>query len=325
MKINIKHICIIVILICLIFYNVKYLKIKEPFTSNYNITGEYNNTNINNDKIAFLFLTYNNLKRPDIWNNFFGIKDNNNNNSLNTSPYADKFTLYNHAKDKEQVKDILLKDKHIPEHIDTCWGCANLVDANILLLREALKDPLNKKFILVSDSCIPIVSFDTFYKDIMKDNKSKINIHNNTNPERYDQIINPPFTKKEFIKHSGSGLVLNLYHAQLLVSKLYDCTTNWKKMSCPDEHYFGNMIKLLDKDFNSNYENSKATFDTWSNDMLDNTKFNNNDVNSDIITDGYINITKITNKAIDEIRNKKFLLIRKINENSEIDINYITY
>jgi hypothetical protein len=322
MKINnqITYICIIIILIFLICYNVKYFKMKESFNSNYNIIGKSNNETNKNDKIAFLFLTYNNLKRPEIWNKFFGIT---NNTSPYTSPYADKFTIYNHAKDKEQVKDILLKDKHIPEHIDTCWGCSNLVEANILLLREALKDPLNKKFILVSDSCVPIVSFDTFYKDIMKDNKSRINIHNNTNPERYEQIINPPFTKKDFIKHSGSGLVLNLYHAQLLVSKLDDCETNWKNMSCPDEHYFGNMIKLLDKDFNSNYENSKATFDTWSNDMLDKTKFDNNDINSNIITDGYINITKITNKAIDEIRDKKFLLIRKINENSEIDLNYL--
>lgn len=330
MKINNKYIyvLIIIIIICLIFYNVKYLKIKDNF-QNYNITSENNilDININNTpntgKIAFLFLTYNNLKRPEIWNNFFGIKDNNSNDSTYTSPYADKFTIYNHAKDKEQVKDILLKDKHIPEHIETCWGCANLVEANILLLRQALKDPLNKKFILVSDSCAPIVSFTTFYKDIMKDDKTRLNIHDNNNLERYDEIINPPFIKKEFIKHSGSGLVLNVHHAQLLVSKLNDCETNWKKMSCPDEHYFGNMLKVLDKDFNENYEKCKATFDTWSNDMLDKTKFNNNDVNSDIITDGYVNIRKITNKAIDEIRDKKFLLIRKINETSEIDINYI--
>ena len=181
MKINnqITYICIIIIIICLIFYNVKYLKMNENFKNyNYNINGENNILDINrpnipnisnkpninnNGKIAFLFLTYNNLKRPEIWNNFFGIK----NNDINTSPYGNKFTIYNHAKDKDQVTNILLKDKHIPEHIETCWGCANLVEANLLLLRQALKDPLNKKFILVSDSCLPIVSFNTFYKDMV--------------------------------------------------------------------------------------------------------------------------------------------------------------
>ena len=67
------------------------------------------------------------------------------------------------AKEKDKVTDILLKDRHIPEHIETCWGCPNLVEANILMMKEALKNPLNKKFILVSDSCLPIVSFNKFY------------------------------------------------------------------------------------------------------------------------------------------------------------------
>ena len=150
-----------------------------------------------------------------------------------------------------------------------------------------------------------------------------INIHYNNNPERYDNIVNPSFKKDEFTKHSGSGLVLNVKHANLLVSDLDNYRNNWKDVYIPDEHYIGNILRVLDTDFNINYKNSKPTFDIWSNDMLDNTKFNNNDVNSEIITDGYINISKITNKAIDELRDKKFLLIRKVNETTEIDINYI--
>ena len=44
---------------------------------------------------------------------------------------------------------------------------------------------------------------------------------------------------------------------------------------------------------------------------------------TDIITDGYLNINKITNKAIDEIRDKKFLLIRKVDGHTEIDVEHL--
>ena len=42
-----------------------------------------------------------------------------------------------------------------------------------------------------------------------------------------------------------------------------------------------------------------------------------------IITDNYINIKKITNKAIDELRDKHFLMCRKIDKDTDIDIKYL--
>ena len=78
-------------------------------------TNETNETHkTHENKIAFLFLTYNNLKRPDIWNKFFNIE-----NADNSNKYSNKYTIYNHAKEKDKVTNILLKDKHIPEHIET--------------------------------------------------------------------------------------------------------------------------------------------------------------------------------------------------------------
>ena len=300
---NIYLSILLIILLFLGLYIYYYKNLRDNFENKSNNTS--NNTINNNDKIAFLFLTYNNLKRPDIWTRFFDTK------------YNDKFTIYNHSKESEKVTDLLLKDKHIPEYIDTCWGCPNLVEANILMMKEALKNKQNKKFILVSDSCIPIVSFPTFYKEIMTDDKSIINIHYNNNPERYDKIINPSFKKDEFTKHSGSGLVLNEKHAKLLVSDLDNYRNNWKDVFVPDEHYIGNILRVLDKDFNINYKNSKPTFDIW-----DKNKLNNKD---DILINPeyYALFKSISNKAIDELRDNKYLLIRKINEKTEIDVNYI--
>ena len=306
---------LIVLIILILLYRLYMLHNSKLFES-------FESSNEPN-KIAYLFLTYNNLKRPDIWNKFFDIENNNNDiisssNTFASSKYSNKFTIYNHAKEPENVTDILLKDKQIPEHIETCWGCFGTVEANILMMKEALKDPLNTKFILVSESCIPIVSFDKFYNEIMKDNKNRLNIHNDL-IERYDDIINPSFVKNEFTIHSAQGLTFTRKSAKILYNSLSQYKNNWKNVKCVDEHYFGNILRILDCEFNNNINLNNTSFDIWRKNNLDNNKLNY----EDIITDSYINIKKISNKAIDELRTKNYLLARKVDKDTEIDIDYI--
>lgn len=282
-------------------------KFSNDTDSNKNDNKDNNNDIDNTDKIAFLFLTRNNLKRPEIWEEFLKGKE-------------DKYSIYCHAKEPKNVTDKLLKDTIIPEYIDTCWGCINLVEANILLMKNALLNPLNKKFILVSESCVPIVSFDVLYKSIINNNKSRIGIQKiNSSPERYNQISNPEFPKKDFIKHSGSGNIFNRVHVKMLVNSLPKLD-NWKKQMAPDEHYKGNTLRVMDKDFNNNNENIKTTFDIWQKDDLDLPNLNDNII---LKSDEYILLNKVTNKAIDSMRDKGFLFIRKVDENTEFDKEYI--
>ena len=81
-----------------------------------------------------------------------------------------------------------------------------------------------------------------------------------------------------------------------------------------------NALKVLDPKFKESLCIDKTTFDIWSKDILDNSKI---DYSKDIVTDSYINIKKLSNKGIDELRNKKFLLARKIDKDTEVNINYI--
>lgn len=313
-----KYIIIILIfiIILILLSRLNYYKNNETFEI------DLNNLKGGEPKIAFLFLTYNNLKRPDIWNKFFDIKLENNidNTTKYSNKYSNKFTIYNHAKDKEQVTDLILKDKHIPEHIDTCWGCFGTVEANILMMKEALKDPLNKKFILVSDSCVPIISFDKLYKELMKDDKSRINYWKENNTlDRYDSIIDPPFPKSEFKKQCAQGLIFNRTYAELLLKTINKYKPKWKDMTCVDEHYFGNLLIVLDPDFTKNTDIKNITFDIW---QLN--KINYKNINfDDIKTDNYINLKKLSNKGIDKIREHDFMFARKIDIDTELDIDYI--
>ena len=322
-KKNINNIdFILTLLILSIIFCIIYRLYRILFIEKFN---ELNNE-LNEPKIAFLFLTYNNLNKHDIWNKFFDIVDN----DINKSKYINKFTIYNHAKEPEKVTDILLKDNHIKEKIETCWGCPNLVEANILMMKEALKDPLNKKFILVSNSCIPIVSFDKFYKEVMKDDKSRINIHK-SNEDRYYSIVNPLFSISYFVAHRGSGIIINFKHAHMLVSDINNFKKHWYISNIPDEHYIGTTLKFLDKDFDDSNHIITNTFDMWSRDKLNldticNENSNENDTICKNIYDYSISpsiIKYINNEMIDEIRDKQFLLIRKVDNTTKIDIDYI--
>ena len=311
---------LIALIVLIIIYRIYNLSSIKSLTETFNT---------NESKIAFIFLTYNNLKRPDIWNRFLDIKDDNDN--INNSKYINKFTIYNHAKEPEKITDILLKNKHIPEHIDTCWGCFASVEANILLLKEALKDPLNKKFILISESCIPIVSFDTLYLELMKDDKSRFIFWDTNNTEyRYNDLIEPEFPINEFIKHNGQGLIFNRLHSNLLVNSLIKYKNKWQNVGCVDEHYFGNILKLLDKNFDLNNNNKKSMFNNWHKGDLDINNMCNNENNDCSICNEPQNHTphsaifkNISNKSIDEIRQKDFLFIRKVDDTTKVDIDYM--
>jgi hypothetical protein len=299
---------LIVIIIIILLYRIYGFKFSESFE----ITRE--------PKIAFLFLTYNNLKRPDIWNKFFNI-ENDITEIDNSSKYANKFSIYNHSKEKDKVTDILLKDRHIPENIDTCWGCFSTVEANILMMKAALKDPLNKKFILVSDSCLPIISFNKLYQELIKDDKNIINFWKENNTlDRYDSIIEPQFSKLEFKKHCAQGLIFNRTSTELLVNTLSEYKNKWKNMTCVDEHYFGNLLSFLDpNNIKNTIQNNNVTFDMWQIDKLNYENINSNDIKSD----HYINLKILSNKAIDRLREHNFIFARKIDKDTEIDVDYI--
>lgn len=63
----------------------------------------------------------------------------------------------------------------IAERIQVKWGTFTLVEATRALMRAALKDPLNQRFVLLSEAGIPLYPPDTFYMQLMSEDKSRIN------------------------------------------------------------------------------------------------------------------------------------------------------
>jgi hypothetical protein len=71
------------------------------------------------------------------------------------------------------------------------WGEASMLQAERLLLEEALRDPLNQRFILLSDSCVPLYSFRYIYDYVM-------------------------FCQKSFVDRYCTNHVLNMFTFQVL-------------------------------------------------------------------------------------------------------------
>ncbi|GAQ89945.1 hypothetical protein KFL_005800040 [Klebsormidium nitens] len=141
-------------------------------------------------KIAFLFLTRGPLFHERLWQRYF--EGNENRYSIYVHASKDGF-VYNETTSQAQV----FHDRQI-KSIKVTWGGLNMVRAERRLLAQALIDRNNERFVLVSESCIPIRSFDYTYKYLFELDKSFISSFHTT--WRYKNGFGPIVQKHQWRK-----------------------------------------------------------------------------------------------------------------------------
>ena len=193
-------------------------------------------------QIAFLFLILDNPNFPKIWDSYFrGNKD--------------KYNIYIHSKQKEKT---LWKSKNIIEKIqETSWG--HIVSAYIELFREAYKNPNNMKFLTISESDIPIKSFDTFYDDCISDKRSWIKFLKIKNYNWKERINKQPNKNKpkHFIKHLAR-FCLNREHVGELLQKSKEKQLEFfYKMHVGDEFFLSVLYPI------NNVRDFAVVYDDW--------------------------------------------------------------
>lgn len=72
-------------------------------------------------------------------------------------------------------EDSLFHGREISERVHVRWGTFALVEATRALMRASLEDPLNQKFVLLSEAGIPLYPPDLVYVQLMSEDKSRIN------------------------------------------------------------------------------------------------------------------------------------------------------
>lgn len=199
------------------------------------------------NKIAFMFLTVGDLNQPKLIKDF--LVDG-----------GDRCTAYAHSKEKGVLSDIQILEK-----VNTEWGDISLVKATNLMLEEAYKDPDNKYFLLLSESCIPLYSFDIIYDTIISIDKSwifKTSTHYNKLRLKWSSLCQPNLLGMKSIKDlelCTQWMILTRKHVKLILDHDYT-TTVFKNANIPDEGYYINVLKYHDKNFNENNINRRLTF-----------------------------------------------------------------
>lgn len=149
------------------------------------------------NKIALLFLTVNEVNHPRVWQEALG-------------PHREHFSLYVHS--KNPISDPLFAPHRIREIVPTTWN--KHMKAWKALLREALLDERNKKFIFLSESCLPLKPLGEIYQSLLSHDKSCISY----GPASWfagTRILNE--LPEAFRFANQEWIILNRRHARYLV------------------------------------------------------------------------------------------------------------
>lgn len=259
-------------------------------------------------KIAFCFLIIDKINLSNIWKTFF--------NNINKEMYS----IYIHCKYPEKITDVFFKQFIIKENLYTDWGVID--DAIQLLYKYALKDSNNMYFIPISESTIPIKSFDYIYNYLFY-KKKKLNSYikywkqpfkNFNQMKIYYKHHNQNHLYIKYIKYSHyyttvSWVILNRKHVNIIVSDLLYIKyfkNHWA--SC--ENYTMYLLSL-----HNEYENINVVQTTWEDWKNKEYRFEEKGMSPKLYD--YINNTTKIN-IIKQFKSNNFFFARKFTENSNI-------
>ena len=196
-------------------------------------------------KVAFCFLTYENLNHPAIWSTMF-------------RRHADRLSVYIHNKFPFTDRVYGLDQYCIEGTVPTSWGGLSIVHATHRLFQEALKDPDNQFFVLLSNACIPLYNFDRIYDTLVTTNASVIH-HRREHVHRFNRLHDKKFFDRSEFRKQSQWMVLTRRAVAYCTQNDFTCVFG-DRFHVPDEHYFVNVLRRADFPI----RNAPMTHVTWS-------------------------------------------------------------
>lgn len=216
--------------------------------------------------LAFCFLLKESVKHGEIWEEFFKGDSKNTHN------------IYSHVKEVTKDTQDWIKENKI-KTMKTGWCEENLVYVWIKLLKEAIKNKKNKYFMILSDECIPLYTYNQIYKKITSSSKSCINIEDDATA-----------SQKTGLYYASQWCILNRKHAKTLIDfketdegreirdrmrkrlcDVYSPFSEDQDCFCPDEIYPINWFvykydsngEAYSEEFKSEFKIGPTTYVTW--------------------------------------------------------------
>ncbi|BBN13655.1 hypothetical protein MPTK1_6g05340 [Marchantia polymorpha subsp. ruderalis] len=226
-------------------------------------------------KLAFLYLARNQMPLDILWAHFFkGAEEH----EYNVYIHARPGVVYN----RKTTDCKAFYNRQIKNSVSVEWGAASMVEAERLLLATALEDPLNERFILLSDSCVPLYTFKYVYDYVMSSHKSFVDSFIDYADERYDPRMAPQITSDKWRKGSQWFFFIRK-HAEAVVNDTvifpvfrqyckrlalpeywrarFNNETEEEHNCIPDEHYIQTLLAI--KDLEEEIERRTLTYSHW--------------------------------------------------------------
>lgn len=124
------------------------------------------------------------------------------------------------------------------------WANANMVEAERRLLANALLDINNERFILLSESCIPLFNFTTVYSFLIDSTQTHVDSYDlPIGRVRYDRRMYPHIRMHHWRKGS-QWFELDRAMALEVVSDTFYWPLFKAYSRCPDEHYIPTLLNV---------------------------------------------------------------------------------
>ncbi|XP_043688816.1 glycosyltransferase BC10-like isoform X2 [Telopea speciosissima] len=213
-------------------------------------------------KIAFLFLARKDLPLDFLWWGFFENAD------------AANFSIYVHSEpgfvfDESTTRSPFFYGRQLSKSVKVMWGESSMIEAERLLLGSALKDPTNQRFVLLSDSCVPLYNFSYIYNYVMSSPRSFVDSFLDPKESRYNPKMSPVIPKDKWRKGS-QWTTLVRKDARVIVDddiifpvfKRF-CKKIQKQHNCiPDEHYVQTLLSM--NELEGEVERRTLTYTLWN-------------------------------------------------------------
>lgn len=203
-------------------------------------------------KLGFCFLIYDTIVNENLWNIFF--------QNIDTA----KYNIYIHYKSNVPLK--YFEKYKLKDNINTKYCHVSIVHAHNLLFKKAYEDGCYK-IISLSQSCIPLKSFDYVYNFLTKDDFSHFNISTHVQCfPRCNYLLN--YYDRNIIQKSSNWFILNRKCCSIIINypKEY-INREYESIFCPEEHYFITILykyKLENELITTNnIARNATTFTNW--------------------------------------------------------------
>ncbi|KAK7359812.1 hypothetical protein VNO77_01777 [Canavalia gladiata] len=195
-------------------------------------------------KIAFLFLVRHNLPLDFLWDAFFQNGD------------VARFSIYVHSApgfvlDESTTRSHFFYGRQLGNSIQVSWGESSMIQAERLLLATALEDPANQRFVLLSDSCVPLYNFSYVYNYVMVSPRSFVDSFLDSKEGRYNPKMSPKIPREKWRKGS-QWITIIRKHAEVIVDddNVFSVFKKYCKRRPPIDNRKGKLNLKLQKQHN---------------------------------------------------------------------------